>query len=25
VCPLQEVCAAPRSGGAPSCQTGSVP
>ncbi|MDH4281703.1 MAG: hypothetical protein OEV36_03535, partial [Myxococcales bacterium] len=24
-CPLQQVCAAPRSGGAPSCQTGTAP
>jgi hypothetical protein len=24
-CPLQQVCAAPRNGGAPSCQAGSVP
>jgi hypothetical protein len=23
-CPLQQVCAAPRNGGAPSCQAGSV-
>ncbi len=25
VCPLQQVCAAPRNGGPPSCQAGSVP
>jgi hypothetical protein len=24
-CPLQQVCAAPRNGGPPSCQAGSLP